>query len=168
VLPEAVPVRVGRKAPVLRPLDLRGEVAGRPEAERAGQRVADPPQQQRLRREDPRLLALEVAKQRERGRVEGRGADPVDAERTQPGTQLASRLVREGDRQDVLGGKRAARDLPGDPARDRRRLARPCAGEDAQRPARALDGSALLGIQPFEDRLGSQGAEANGATGRRP
>jgi hypothetical protein len=165
---EPAVVGVGREAPVLRPLDLGREVARRPEAERARQRVADPAQEERLRGKDPPLIAFEVAQQRERRRVERRGADTLDAERTQPRAQLACRLVGERDSQDVPRRERAARDLPGDPARDRRRLPRPRAGENAQRPARTLDGGALLGVQPLEDLLGVQGAEASGATGRGP
>ena len=51
----AEPCKIGRRRepPVLRPLDLRREVAGGPEAKRLGQAVADPPEEQRLRREDP-------------------------------------------------------------------------------------------------------------------
>jgi hypothetical protein len=109
-----------------------------------------------------------VAEQRERRRVERRGAHALDPECAQPRAQLARRLVGERHREDVLRREGAARDLPGDPARDRRRLARPRPREDAQRPARALDGSALLGVQPYEDRLGVQGEEASAATGRLP
>jgi hypothetical protein len=78
------------------------------------------------------------------------------------------RLVGERHRHDLLRREGAARDLPRDPARDRRRLPRAGAGEDAQRTARRLGGGALLGVQACEDRLGVQGAEASAATGRRP
>ena len=103
--------------------------------------------------QDPARIALEVAEQRERRRVEGRGAHAVGAERTQPRAELARRLVGERHRDDLLRREGAARDLPRDPARDRRRLAGPGAGEDAQRPARRLHSGALLGVQPFEDPL---------------
>ena len=71
---EPVVVRVGCEAPVLGPLDLRREVTGGPEAERPRQRVADPPQERRLRGKDPPRIPGEVAEQRERRRMEGRGA----------------------------------------------------------------------------------------------
>ena len=57
------------------------------------------------------------------------------------------RLVGERDRDDVRRRERAARDLPGDPPRDRRRLAGARAREDADRPVRRLDGGTLLVVQ---------------------
>ena len=73
-------------AKVLGPLDLRGEVAGRAELEGARQLVADLAQQERLRRQDATDLGRrEVAQLSQRGRVEGSGADPRDAERGQAG-----------------------------------------------------------------------------------
>src|SRR4029079_13853682 len=53
----------------------------------------------------------------------------------------------------------APRDLPGDPAGDRRRLARPRAGEDADRSARRLDGGALLVVQALEDPVAVHGTD---------
>src|SRR5204862_2734146 len=47
----------------------------------------------------------------------------------------------------------ATRDLVRDPPRDRRRLARPGAGENADRPANRLDGPPLLVVQAREDAL---------------
>ena len=161
-------IGVGREPPILRPLDLGREVAGGPEAERARQRVADPAQQKRLRREDPALVALEVAEQGQRRRVERRGAHAIHTERTQPRAEPACGLVGERHRHDVLGREGAAGDLPGDPARDGRRLPRPRPRKDAQRPARRLHGGALFGVQPGEDPLGVQGAEASAGTGRLP
>jgi hypothetical protein len=168
VLPEPVVVRVGREPPVLRPLDFRREVAGGPEAVGAGQRVADPAQEHRLRGEDPARISLEAAEQCECRRVEGRRAHALDAERTQPRAQLARRLLGECHRQDVLRRECAARDLPGDATRDRRRLARAGPGQDAQWSARALHGGALLRVQAVEDLLGVQVAEANDGIGRAP
>ena len=84
VVTEPVVVRVGCEASVLRPLDLRREVAGGPEAERPRQRIADPPEERRLRREYPPRIPVEVPEQRERRRVEGRGAHPVRTECAQP------------------------------------------------------------------------------------
>jgi hypothetical protein len=86
----------------------------------------------------------------------------------QASTQLAGGLVGERDGDDLLCRERAARDLPRDPARDRRRLPRAGAGEDAERSARRLGGCALLGVQSCEDPLGVQGEDASAATGRPP
>ncbi len=168
VVAEPVAVGVRSEAPVLRPLDLRGEVARGAEAVRTRQRVADAAQEDRLRGEDPARVSLEVAEQRQRRRVEGRGAHAVGAERAQPRAELARRLVGERHRHDLLRREGPARHLPRDPARDRGRLAGSRAGEDAQRPARRFHGSALLGVQPFEDPLRVQVAEASGAVGRGP
>ena len=72
-------------APVLRPLDLRREVAGRAELERRGQRVRDLAQRERLRRQDrPDRVRREVAQLAQRRRVERRGAHAGRAERRQP------------------------------------------------------------------------------------
>ena len=81
VIAEPVAVRIGREAAVLRPFDLRGEVAGGTEAERAREPVADAAQENRLRGEDPAWISLEVAEQGKRRRMEGRGPHAVDAER---------------------------------------------------------------------------------------
>jgi hypothetical protein len=98
--------------------------------------------------------------------VEGRGAHAVDTERAQSRAELAGSLVGERHRHDLSGLEGAARDLPRDPTRDRRRLPRPRPGEDAYRTARSRNGSALLGVQPSEDSVGFQVAEASDATGR--
>jgi hypothetical protein len=81
VVAETVVVRLGREPPVLRPLDLRREIAGGAEAVRPRERVADPAQEERLRGEDPAGISQEVAEEGERRRVEGRGAHAVGAER---------------------------------------------------------------------------------------
>ena len=150
-------VRLRRQAAVLRPLDLGGEVARRPELVGRRQPVADLAEQQRLRREDPAGIAREPAQQGERGRVKRRRTHALDAEGREPRPELAGRLVREGDGDDVRRGERAARDLPRDPPRDRRRLPRPRSREDADGAVRRLDGGALLVVQAREDRLGVQG-----------
>ena len=124
---------------------------------RSRQPVANLPQQQRLRREDSARIAREASKQRKGGGVEGRRAHALHAEAGQPRPQLARRLVGERHRDEVRRGERAARHLPGDPAGDRRRLARACSGKDADRPARRFDRGALLRVQPGEDSLGVQG-----------
>src|SRR6478736_2590919 len=168
VVVEPVVVRVGGQPPVLRPLDLRCEVAGRPEAVRHREPVRDPAQQQSLRGQDPARIAVEVAEQRQRGRVEGRGPHPLDTERLQPLAQLTRRLVGERHGHDLLGREGAGRDLPRDAARDRGRLSRPRPGKDAERAARRLHGVALLWVQACEDRLGVQVAHASGAAGGLP
>jgi hypothetical protein len=55
----------------------------------------------------------------------------------------------------ISNGSSAAQDLVRDPARDRRRLARAGAGEDAGRPAHGFDGDALLRGQSLEHVRGS-------------
>ena len=156
VVAELAPVGRRGQAPVLRPLDLRGEVGQRPEAERAGQRPRDRQQHRRLRREQlAELLAAEVAELGERGRVEGARGDAGDAQARQPRAHLGRRLVREGDGEDLAGRERSRRDLVRDPPRDRRRLARARAREDADRPAHGLDRAPLLGVELGEDVLQS-------------
>ncbi len=144
-------IRLRREPPVLRPFDLRRQIAGGTEPVRLRQRVADPPQHERLRRHDPARIAAEPAQQSERGRVERRRAHAFDAERREPSAQFARGLVRERDRDDLRRRKRAARHLTRDPPRDRRRLAGSCAGEDADRTARCLSCCPLLLVQPGED-----------------
>ncbi len=149
---EPVEIGVWRQPSVLRPLDLAGEVAERPELERRGQRAADRLQHQRLRRQhlsDP--VAGEVAELRERGRVERPCLDAARAELLEPRAHLAGRLVREGDGEDLRGPEGAGQHLVRDPAGDRRRLAGAGAGEDADRAAHRLDRRALLRVQACED-----------------
>jgi hypothetical protein len=81
----------------------------------------------------------------------------VGAERLEAGAHLGRRLVGEGHRQNPLGREGAAGHLPGDPARDRRRLTRARAGKDADRSARLQDGALLLGVEPVEYPLRPHG-----------
>src|SRR5439155_18650785 len=97
-------------------------------------------------------LDAEPAQLRERGRVERPRADAACAELLQPAPHLACCLVREGDREDLVGGERADRNLVRDPPRDRRRLARAGARKDADGTTHRLDRTPLLGVQPVEDR----------------
>ena len=162
------PVAVGLRGqpPVLRPLDLGGEVARRPEAVRRRQRVPDLAQQQRLGREDPpRAFAARPPQLRQRRRVERARLDPVRAEPRQPRAHLARGLVGEGDREDLVGAHRARRDLPGDPPRDRRRLPGAGAGEDADRPAHRLGSTPLLRVQPLEDHRATLARPVDGPSG---
>ena len=147
-------VRRRGQAPVLRPLDLGRQVGQRPEAEGAGQRPRDRQQHRRLRGEQlAELLAAEVAELGERGRVEGARRDAGGAQARQPLAHLRRRLVREGDGEDLAGRERARRDLVRDAPRDRRRLARAGAREDADGAAHGLDRAPLLGVEPLEDVL---------------
>src|SRR5262249_58719797 len=61
------------------------------------------------------------------------------------------RLAGERTRQDLARAARARGALPRDPPRDRGRLPRAGAREDADRPAHSLGRPPLLGIQPVED-----------------
>ncbi len=149
---ERLDVRVGRQAPVLRPLDLAGQVAERPELVRRRQRAADRLERQRLRRQHlAEPVADEVPELRERGGVERARLDALRAELLKPGTHLAGGLVGERDGEDLGRLERAGQDLVRDPARDRRRLARAGAREDADRPAHGLDRRALLRVETGED-----------------
>jgi hypothetical protein len=99
-------------------------------------------------------IAPEPAQLREGGGMERPRTDARDAERLEPLPHLARGLVRERDREDLLRRERAPRDLVRDPARDRRRLPRAGAREDADRAANRLDGAALLRVQALEDAGG--------------
>ena len=138
-------------APVLRPLDLGREVTRRAKLERRGQRVRDLAQRERLRREDLADRARrEVAQLAERRGVEGGGAHGGRIERRKPLLQLTGGLVRERHRHDLRGRERTACDLLRDAARDRRRLARTGAREDAHGPTHGFRRTALLGVQAVE------------------
>ena len=145
-------VRVRLHAPRLGPFDLGRQIAGRPELVRRRERVRDLPEQQRLRRQDPAdrvgRVAMELS---ERRRMERARLDPARAESRETGLHHARRLVRERDREDLLGPERSGDDLPGDPPRDRRRLARPGARQDADRAANGLCRPPLLAIQSVEN-----------------
>ena len=152
VLDEGVEVRLRREAPVLRPLDLGGQIGRRPEAVRARQPVADRAEERRLRSEDsPRRLRRVPPQLSERGRMERRRAHALDPERAQARAHLAGRLVRERDCENLVGPEDTGRDLIRDPPRDRRRLAGARAREDADRAAHGLGRTPLLGIQALED-----------------
>ncbi len=153
VIAQSVEIAVGRDAPVLRSLDLAGEVGGVAEAMGAGQAVGDPAHDQALAGQDlAQPPGREPAQLRQRGGVEGAGRDAVRAQRLQARAHLGRRLVGEGHGQDPIGREGAACDLPGDPARDRGRLARARAGEDADGSARLQHGALLLGVETIEYR----------------
>ena len=98
----------------------------------------------------PTALGCEVAQLAKRRRVERSGADALHPERGEASAQLAGGLVGEGDRHDPRRRERAGRDLLRDPARDRRRLARARAREDADRAAHRLGRAPLLRVQAVE------------------
>src|SRR5438067_2508790 len=66
VVTEAGEIGLRRQTPVLRPLDLRGEVGRGTEAKRSREPVADLPQEQRLAREDPARISGEAPEESER------------------------------------------------------------------------------------------------------
>ena len=141
-------VAVRRDPAVLGPLDLGREVAGGTELVRPRQRVRDPAERQHLRGDDlADALGRVLVQLAERRGMEGAHGDARRAEGLDPRAQLARRLVRERDGEDLVGAKRARRDLVRDPVRDRRRLARPGAREDADGAADRVDRTALLGVQ---------------------
>ena len=153
MIAEPRPVLVRPDPLVLRPLDLGREVGGRPKLEGARKAVGDLPERERLRRQDaPDRPGREVMELRKRGGVEGPGGDARGAERREARLHHPCGLLGEGHGENLGWRERARLDLVRDPPRDRRRLARPCAGEDADRAAHRLGGAPLLGIQPFEHR----------------
>jgi len=112
VVAELALVRLRRQPPVLRPLDLGGEVARRPELVRGRQRVADLAEEQRLRREDlADATGCEVVELGEGRRMEGACRNTRDAEPPEPRAHLSRSLVGEGHREDLIRPKRLGRDL---------------------------------------------------------
>ena len=144
-------VALDGNAAVLRPLDLGREIARGAELERRRQRVRDLAQSERLRGQDPPdALGCEVPQLAKRRRVEGSGADALHPERGEASAQLARGLVGEGDRHDPRRLECAGRNLLGDPAGDRRRLAGARAREDADGAAHGLGRAPLLRVQAVE------------------
>ena len=138
-------------AAVLRPLDLGREIARGAELERRRERVRDLAQRERLRGQDPPdALGCEVPQLAKRRRVEGSGADALHPERGEACAQLAGGLVGERDGHDPRRLECAGRDLLGDPAGDRRRLAGARAREDADGAAHGLGRAPLLRVQAVE------------------
>ena len=145
------PVALDGNAAVLRPLDLGREIACGAELERRRERVRDLAQRERLRGQDPPdALRCEVPQLPERRRVERSRPDALHPERGEASAQLARGLVGEGDRHDPRRLERAGRDLLGDPAGDRRRLAGARARKDADGAAHGLGRAPLLRVQAVE------------------
>ena len=154
MIAQAAPVGLGGQAAVLGPLDLGRKVARGPEPIGPRKRVSDLAQQERFRREDPAgPLASRAAQLRESSRVERPRLHALDAEPLEPGAHLGRGLVSERDGEDLVRPNRSRGDLPGDPPRDRRRLPRPSAREDAHWAAHSLGRPPLLGVEPAKDRL---------------
>ena len=103
-------VAVRPDAPVLRPFDLRREVARGPKPVCAGQTVRDLAKGQHLRRQDPPdLVGPEVAQLAEGGGMERGRTHAARAEHCQPRLQLAGGLVGERHRHDLGRGKGTGR-----------------------------------------------------------
>ena len=66
---------------------------------------------------------------------------------------LRRRLVREREREDLLGARLFLGDEPGDPMGDDGGLARTCAGDDEEGPGVVGDGRALRVVQAVEDAI---------------
>ena len=139
----------------LRPLDLAHHIAElgalQPVPEPRGG-LADEPdlgldQRWHAATEGPRPEIGELA---QGGPVEGAGLDRTGAQGAQPAAHLARGALGEGHRQHLRGRDLLGRDQMGDAVGDGPRLARACAGEDADRAARGLDDGPLLGIQSIE------------------
>ncbi len=96
------------------------------------------------------------AKQAGAGGVEGHHPhpplDPAD-QAGDPFAHLLRRLVGEGDREDLVRARLAGREQPGDAVGEHAGLARPCPGEDQQRPLAVGDGVSLGAVQPGEQAL---------------
>src|SRR5581483_7150217 len=146
-----VEVVLGVDAAVLRPVDLGGKVARRPELVGRAQTVADLAEEERLRRKDAaEPVRCEMPELPERRGVERAGAHAGYAERRETRAQFAARLVGERHRHDPGRIERAGLDLLRDSAGDRRRLAGACAREDADGAAHRLGGAPLLRVQAGE------------------
>ena len=155
VVAEPREIRLRREPAVLRPLDLRREIAGGTEPVRLRQRscrsaaAAAPssPGSGPDRRRSGAAARAPPSGTSTRARPRRRA--PRAAPRSSPAALSVNVTATICD-----GRKRAARHLPRDPPRDRRRLPGARAGEDADRTARRLGGGSLLRVQPGEDPLG--------------
>ncbi len=149
---ETAQVALGREPEVLRPLDLGREVGGGPEAIGARKRIADLPEQQRLRRQEVAdAVGCKMAQLPEGGGVERAGADAAGTERLEAGAQLTGRLVGERHCHQARRRERSRGDLIGESPRDRRRLPRAGPRQNADGAAHRLCCAALLGVQALEN-----------------
>jgi hypothetical protein len=109
------------------------------------------------------------------GLVAADADEPLADEAADPLLHLLRGLVREGDREDLVGVDAALLDEVGDPVGEHAGLARSGAGHDEERPSVVEDRGALLGVHAGEqgvlvdagvDRaggLGHSGARLKGA-----
>ena len=146
-----VAVPLGWDAAVLRPLDLRREVAGGRNLYGAGSRFAICRSSSTFDgRIGPSRSGAKWRSWRSAAEWNVDARTPAAPSAPKPRAQLARGLVGERHRHDRVRRERTRRDLLRDAPRDRRRLARPGAGEDADRPAHRLGGAPLLGVQAVE------------------
>lgn len=143
----------------LGPLDLRGGVAqlAPVEADAAGggrvgdelDLAVDEPGQGATDRFRPEVLELP-----QRRRVEGAGLHTGGAELAQPAAHLPGRAVGEGDGENAGGLEDPGAHPVGDAVGDRPGLARTGSRQHAHRAAQGGRHLALLGVEPFEHRVG--------------
>ena len=80
-------------------------------------------------------------------------ARPGADEQLDPLAHLLRRLVRERDREDLVGPRLPGREQVRDPVRQHARLARARAGEDQQRPLAVQDRRALRLVEPAQQAV---------------
>ena len=113
-------------------------------------------------RRPPRPEVLQLP---QRGGVECPRLHPRRPSAAQP-AHLPGRPRGESDGQHLGGVVAAAPDAVRDPVGDRPRLARPGAGEDADRTVERLGHRALLGVQCVQQRVGTPDERLGGGVGR--
>ena len=152
VLAERGEVPLRRDALVLRPLDLAGDVDHGNEPVGLGKGASEGAEDLSLGRQHaPDLVGPEEPELLERRGVERPGMHALDLKPGEAVAHLAGRLLGERDRQQRLRREGAGLDLVGEPAGDRRRLARAGPREDAHGSRRGLDRPFLMRVQPLED-----------------
>lgn len=102
-------------------------------------------------------LRPEVLELAQRGRVERPGLDSGGAELAQAPAHLSGGAVGEGDGQHAGGLEHPGTHAVGDAVGDRPGLARAGARQHAHRTAQGGRHRALLGVEPFEHRVGRVG-----------
>ena len=149
-------VVLGRDVLVARPVEERDQRAqvrvGRAERAVAGERKvhhALAQEDQDLGRRHHRELGCEPELDR--------ALEPVGGEQVHAGLHLGRGLVRERERQDLLGAGALGGDQPSDAPRDHLRLAGAGAGHDQERAVAVGHRRALLRTEPAQDVLGGRG-----------
>jgi hypothetical protein len=92
--------------------------------------------------------------------------DPTDAQLPQPVGQLAGRLAREREGEDMTGIDRPLSRLPGDPPGEDAGLPRPRSGEDRQRRGERRDRLPLVVVEVGEELVGIALGHGSDGTGR--